>query len=123
VEGRFRLYLDADIHGPFIHALKRNGWDVMRAIDVYPEGQDDRTHFERAAKEGRVLVSNDLDQVRIAQESIIAGRAFAGLVTWPKAEELHATPGEIADAFDALAREDNPSEEIRLDSGLLPSRG
>jgi len=108
VAGRFRLYTDADIHGPFVHALKRKGWDLVRAVDVYPEGQDDRTHFERAAKEGRVLVSNDLDQIRIAQEWILAGRPFAGLVTWPKARERHATPAEIAEAFEALAREDNP---------------
>ncbi len=106
--GRFRLYFDADTHGPFVHALKGRGWDLVRAIDVYPEGQDDRTHFERASKEGRVLVSNDLDQVRIAQEWVLAGRPFAGLVTWPKAQERQATPAEIADAFEALARETDP---------------
>lgn len=85
--GRFRLYTDADIHGPFVHALRRAGWDLVRAVDLYPEGQDDRTHFERAAREGRVLVSNDLDQLRIAQEWILAGRPFPGLITWPKADE------------------------------------
>lgn len=30
--GRFRLYTDADIHGPFVHALKRAGWDLVRAV-------------------------------------------------------------------------------------------
>jgi hypothetical protein len=108
VAGRFRLYTDADIHGPFVHALKRKGWELVRAVDVYPEGQNDRTHFERAAKEGRVLVSNDLDQIRIAQEWILSGRPFAGPVTWRKAQERQATPAEIADAFDALARENDP---------------
>jgi hypothetical protein len=105
---RFRLYSDADTHGPFVHALMGRGWDLVRAIDVYPEGQNDRTHFERAAKEDRVLVSNDLDQVRIAQEWILAGRPFTGLVTWRKAQERQATPAEIADAFEALAREIEP---------------
>jgi len=107
VAGRFRLYTDADIHGPFVHVLKK-GWDLVRAVDLYPQGQDDRTHFERAAKEGRVLVSNDLDQVRIAQEWILAGCPLAGLVTWPKAQEREVTPAEIAAAFEALAREDGP---------------
>lgn len=106
--GRFRIYTDADIHGPLVQALKRRSWDLVRAVDAHPEGQDDRTHFEHAAKEGRVLVSNDVDQIRIAQEWIIAGRSFAGLVTWPKAAERHVAPGEIAEAFEALSREDDP---------------
>ena len=106
--GRFRLYTDADVHGPFVHALKRTGWDLVRAVDLYPEGQDDRTHFERAAREGRVLVSNDVDQVRIAQEWILAGRQFPGLITWPKADERRMTGTDFAAAFEALAREDNP---------------
>lgn len=106
--GRFRLYSDADIHGPFVHALKRKGWDLVRAVDLYPEGQDDRTHFERAVREGRVFVSNDIDQVRIAQEWILAGRPFPGLITWPKEDERNFTPAEFAEAFEALAREDAP---------------
>lgn len=106
--GRFRLYTDADIHGPFVNGLKRRDWDLVRAIDRYAERQDDRTHFERAAREGRVLVSNDLDQVRIAQEWILAGRPFAGLVTWPKAKERKTTAGDIVEAFEALAQQDNP---------------
>ena len=100
--------MHADIHGPFVQALKRKGWDLVRAVDVYPEGQDDRKHFERAAKEGRVLISNDLDQVRIAQEWILAGRPFAGLVTWRKAQERQVTPADIADAFESLAGEKDP---------------
>ena len=106
--GRFRLYADADIHGPFVHALKSNGWDLVRAVDLYPEGQEDRTDFERAAEERRVLLSNDLDQVRIAQEWILAGRRFEGLVTWPKAQERQSSPTELAEAFEALARESDP---------------
>jgi hypothetical protein len=108
VAGRFRLYADADIHGPFVHALRSNGWDLVRAVDLYPEGQDDRTHFERAAEERRVLLSNDLDQVRIALEWILAGRRFDGLVTWPKEQERQASPAELAGAFEALARESDP---------------
>jgi predicted nuclease of predicted toxin-antitoxin system len=59
VAGRFPLYTDADIHGPLITALRQRGWDVVRAIDLYPQGTADAIHFERAAAENRVLVSND----------------------------------------------------------------
>ena len=61
--GRFPLYCDADIHGPLVDGLLRGGWDVARAIDRYPKGERDETHFECAVREGRVLVSNDPDQL------------------------------------------------------------
>ena len=64
--GRFPLYADADVRGPFIKALKNAGWDVVRAIDELIEGTDDPPHFERAVEQGRVLVSNDSDQEDIA---------------------------------------------------------
>lgn len=64
--GRFPLYTDADIRGQLIEALKRKGWDVLRAVDVHPERTKDAVHFEEAAKRRRVLVSYDVDQVKIA---------------------------------------------------------
>jgi hypothetical protein len=60
---RFPLYTDADVHGPYVEALRRSGWDIVRAVDEFPEGTSDPIHFERAAREGRVLVSNDIDQL------------------------------------------------------------
>jgi predicted nuclease of predicted toxin-antitoxin system len=66
VPARFPLYADADVHGPLIAALRKRGWDVARAIDLYPERTADAVHFERAAKENRVLVSNDEDMERLA---------------------------------------------------------
>ena len=56
---RFPLYTDADIEGPVVDALVHHGWDVMRAVDVFPEGTHDDVHFARAASEGRVMVGND----------------------------------------------------------------
>ena len=53
--GRFPLYTDADVHGPLIVALHERGWDLVRAMDFYPQGTADAVHFERAAKENRVL--------------------------------------------------------------------
>ena len=50
-----------------VKALRMAFWDVLRGIDAYPEGTDDHIHFERAAQEGRVLVSNDLDMKLIAE--------------------------------------------------------
>lgn len=105
---RFPLYTDADIHGPYVEALRRKGWDVMRAVDAYPEGTDDPIHFERAVREGRVLVSNDLDQLAIALEWLSAGRAFPGLVSWQKRQEQRMTAGGVLRAFEELAEKQNP---------------
>ena len=35
--GRFPLYTDADLYGPLVEGLRRAGWDLLRAIEVYPE--------------------------------------------------------------------------------------
>jgi hypothetical protein len=104
----FPLYTDADIHGPYVEALKRNGWDVMRAVDEYPEGTDDSIHFERAAREGRVLVCNDVDQLVDAQAWIRAGRPFPGVVTWRKRDERRLSVGSVLRAFEELAQKEHP---------------
>ncbi len=82
--GRFPLYTDADLHGPLIRALRERGWDVARAMDFYPQGTADATHFERAAQENRVLISNDQDMQTIANRWLSQGRPFRGLILWPQ---------------------------------------
>jgi hypothetical protein len=36
VAARFPLYTDADVRGPLIKALKKAGWDVVRANPFSP---------------------------------------------------------------------------------------
>jgi hypothetical protein len=57
VAGRFPLYTDADTHGPVVEGLRQRGWDILRAIDRFPERTSGLTHFEEAARLGRVLIS------------------------------------------------------------------
>ena len=106
--GRFRLYTDADIYGPLIDGLIKRGWDVLRAVDAFPEGTDDRTHFETAAKENRVLVAHDVHQRQIALEWIRGRHAFAGLITWRQSHHDHTSVGAFLEAFEALAAEAHP---------------
>jgi hypothetical protein len=106
--GRFPLYTDADIRGPLVEALKRKGWDVLRAMDLHPERTMDIVHFEEAAQLGRVLVSHDIDQLRIALEWVSAGRRFPGLITWPQRHHQLWSEGQIVMAFETLAAEDEP---------------
>jgi hypothetical protein len=108
VAGRFPLYTDTDIRGPIVDGLRRRGWDVLRGIDAHAEGAADPIHFLAASEAGRVLVSNDEDQIVIAESWIAEGRPFAGLISWPQDWSKRYTVGAFLDAFDEIAAEDKP---------------
>ena len=106
--GRFPLYTDTDVDGPVVKALKIVGWDVLRGIEAYPEKTSDLVHFQRAAQEGRVLVSNDTDMLVLAEQWFAEGRPFAGLIWWPRGHYRRMSPGDFCDAFEELAAQDDP---------------
>ena len=100
---RFPLYTDADVHGPLIIALRARGWDVVRAIEFYSQGTADTVHFERAASENRVLVSNDRDMEVIANRWLAQGRPFRGLILWPQEHYKRIGYGELVAQFEQLS--------------------
>lgn len=106
--GRFRLYTDTDVNGPVVKALQTAAWDILRGIDAYPERASDRVHFARAAQEGRVLVSNDIDMKAIAERWFLEGSSFPGLVWWPRSHYAVMSPGDFAATFEELAGQDQP---------------
>jgi len=108
VAGRFPLNTDADVRGPLIEVLRQRGWDVVRAMDVYPEATDDHVHFEWAARERRVFVAHDLHQNQAAQEWLRQGRPFRGFVTWPQLRHRKWSDGDMVEAFEKIAGEDDP---------------
>jgi len=108
VSGRFPLYTDADIRGPLIKELKKAGWDIVRAIDEYPERTRDLPHFQRAADLGRVLVTSDEDLEAIAVEWHKGGRPFPGLIVWRQELNELMGYGQLLKAFEELAQQDNP---------------
>lgn len=52
---RFSLFTDANIDGHLIRALRQRGWELERAVDHFPQDEDDDVLFEHAAKENLVL--------------------------------------------------------------------
>ena len=114
--GHFPLYTDADVHGPLIVALRARGWDVVRAIDLYPQGTSDAVHFERAAKENRVLVSNDQDMEVTANRWLAEGRPFRGLILCPQEHYKRKGYGELVANIEALS-EPFPHPVIHLKPG------
>jgi predicted nuclease of predicted toxin-antitoxin system len=103
VAGRFPVYADADVHGPLIAALRTRGWDVVRAIELYPQGTADATHFEAAAKQNRVLISNDHDMEVIANRWLAEGRPFRGLILWPQGHYKRMGYAELVARIEAVA--------------------
>jgi hypothetical protein len=108
VAGRFPLYADADVHGPLVQALIRLGWDVMRAVDAFPEGTADEVHFAHAAKLDRVMLSNDRDVRRLAVKCLRQGRRFRGLIAWPQDHYARMTIADFIEQFEGLASKDDP---------------
>jgi hypothetical protein len=108
VAGRFPLLTDACVNDHLISALRDRGWDVVRAIDVSGEKTKDEVLFERAAKEGRVFVTNDRPAEAIAIRWLRERRLFAGMVAWPVEGYEHRRIGDFVQDFEDLAQEDAP---------------
>ncbi len=78
-----RLASDADVHGDIIRGLRRRRSDIdlVRAQDALPEGTPDPEVLAWAARENRVLITNDRDtMVGFASECVAAGQPVPGLI-------------------------------------------
>lgn len=106
--GRFPILTDACVNDHLARALEQRGWDVKRAVDLYPEKTKDEVLFERAAKDGRIFVTNDRPAEAIAIRWLKEGRAFRGMVAWPQEDYEHRTIGDFVQDFEDLAQEENP---------------
>jgi hypothetical protein len=82
-------------------------------MDLYPEGTKDEVHFERAAMDNRVLVTNDRRIEAIANRWLAEGRAFRGLILWPQRHYTRMTTGDLLQQIAALA-EPFPHRVIHL---------
>ena len=106
--GRFPLLTDEHIRQPLIKALISDGWDVLRAVDAFPEGTDDEILFEYAAKKGRVFVSCDEPAQKIPRRWLREGRPFRGMICWPLRHHRRMSERDFLRAFEDLANEEEP---------------
>ena len=105
--GRFPLLTDACVNGHLVDALIQHGWDLVRAIDLYPERTPDPVVFAGAAQERRVFVCNDGPIERLALSWLGEGRSFR-MVFWPQEDYRHWTIGQLLQGFGDLAAEEDP---------------
>ena len=71
--GRFLLLTDNHVRQQLVEALTSRGWDVVRAIDVFPERTSDEVLFAHAAATGWVFVSTDEPAQEIPKRSVRGG--------------------------------------------------
>jgi len=107
VAGRFPLFTDNHVQQAVVEGLLQRGWNVVRAIDVFPEKTRDEVLLEYAASQGRVFVTNDEPIEKTAVLWLSQGRSFPGLVFWEQQDYQAMTTGGILEAFEAFAEKDN----------------
>jgi predicted nuclease of predicted toxin-antitoxin system len=76
-----RLYLDEDVVPELARMLRSHGHDAISVHDVGGLQLEDAEQLERAANDGRTLLTyNYHDFLRISEEWFLAGRSHAGIV-------------------------------------------
>lgn len=97
--------MDACVNGYLIEALRKAGWDAVRAIDLYPEGTLDPVVFAGAAEQQRVFVTNDAPIAALAHAWLAEGRSLR-MIFWPQDGYTKHSIGSFVRAFEALAARD-----------------
>ena len=104
-------YADENLKAPIVEGLRRRGMDVVTAQERGQRQTDDEVLLATAASEGRLLLTNDTDFLRIHAEWTSSGRSHAGIVYWPQERPVGETIRHIlqcalqtdaADAADAV---------------------
>lgn len=77
---RIKFYLDEHVPKAVAEGLRRRGIDVTTVQDLGLQGAEDIRHLERATQDGRVIVTQDADFLRLHA----AGRLHHGIVYAPQ---------------------------------------
>jgi Domain of unknown function (DUF5615) len=112
------LYFDQNVPQAIATGLRRRGVDVLLAFEDRTSRLRDEPLLERATALGRILVSEDRDFVRIADQWREAGRDFAGVIRIPR---QRMSIGEMIEDLELIALVLDPSE-VRNQTFYLPLR-
>lgn len=96
------FFTDNHVRQPIVDALRRKDRDVVRAVDVFGEGNDDEELFAYAAREGRVFLTNDEGIHKIARRWLQEGRSAFRMVYWWAEHRREMTDGDIVRALEEL---------------------
>ena len=100
---RFPILTDNHVRQPIVDALRKAGWDVVRAVYVFGQRNDDEDLLVWAAENGRALATCDKGIHRIAHRWLTEARPFR-MVYWYLERYRQMTDGDMVQAFEELAR-------------------
>jgi hypothetical protein len=103
--GRFPLFADNHIRQPLVDGLLRQGWDVVRSVDIFKEGEDDAVLFAWTAEQGRVFLTNDKGIHRIAKQWLQAGRTGFRMIFWKQLHHQRMSEGDFLARLESMAQE------------------
>lgn len=95
------LYADHHVNSAIIEGLRRKGIDVVTAFEDGFGRRADADLLARAYELDRVVFTQDVDFIVIADEWLAAGRPFAGVVF---AHQLKVTIGQAIRDLEIVCR-------------------
>jgi len=63
-----KIVVDEHVPEAVVNSLSSNGYEVLRAGEEYQRGGDDTSLLEKCSNDGRILLTNDRDFVRLSEE-------------------------------------------------------
>src|SRR5437899_314092 len=81
-------YADEHVKSAITAGLRRRGMDVVTVQERGQDGQDDEVLLQTATAEGRLMLTNDEDFLRIHADWMAAGKSHAGIVYWPQSRPI-----------------------------------
>ncbi len=99
--GRPAFFTDNQVRGPVVRALLKS-WDVVRAVDVFGQENDDEVLFAHAASEGRIFLTSDEGIHATAHGWLKEGRTSFRMIFYRMELHREMTDGEIVDAIEEI---------------------
>lgn len=93
---------DEHVKRSYVHALRANGFEVIAVVEGNETGQRDNIHLDRSSQQNLVVLTNDDDFVRLAQE-----RPHAGVVFY---SDQNHEPSEFVTAIRRIDRFFSPKD-------------
>jgi len=87
--GEIRYYADEHVSKAVLKGLRQRGIDVLGVFEAGLSGAPDETHLAFAAREGRVLFTQDADLLRLAPR-MPTTRVLCTLLSAPPLERSSA---------------------------------
>jgi len=75
-----KIYCDENIESAIVEGLKRREIEVISARDTGDLGEDDEYHLKRASELGAVILTHDVDFLKIAHQWHREGKGHKGIL-------------------------------------------